>query len=477
MDNKCARQSPVLNDRRSSRRILELSLACSIFGGFFFAPFSAPGASSAPSLTAAIPDTGPRGLEAQAQPEPALWIRLSDCGPATIPGACNSLPDLVVEVDGSTELSAAHTIHIQVGDLETQCLGQSCAIALEETSLEGVESSFWMEPTDTSRPTVYTATLRVIPAEAPPGEDSPSWFVQVLSSQWTGDPIDACAVAWDTFPPLGSAPAWLATPEEYPALASEIVYHHLAAELITRGGVVASACPDGGLIDPDTPSACGVETATPTVLEWQNRFDPAILDAARAAGIPAGLVKRLIAEESQFWPGSILERGEYGLGHLTEAGADNTLLWNPSLYFELCPTVLGEAYCGRGYSQQSTDRRAMLRGALVASVDADCPECDLGVDLDVAAEGIFTAAQALRAYCSQTGRMMANVSGDHPGQTTTYEDMWRFTLAGYAAGPGCLADALRQAWRRGRVLTWEAVSANLSSSCTGAIDYAEDISR
>jgi hypothetical protein len=415
-------------------------------------------------------------LEVQAEPEPPLWIHLSGCEPATIAGACTALPELVVELDDTTEQSAARTIHLQVGDRETECVGRSCAMALAETSPEGVGSEFWIENTDARRPTVYTATLRVIPAEDPPGEGSP-WFVQVLSSQWTGEAVDACAVAWDAFPPLGSPSAWLATPQEPAALASEVVYHHLAAELITRGGVQASACPDGGLIDSDTPSACGVETATPRLLEWQNQFDPAILDAARAAGIPAGLVKRLIAEESQFWPGTVPERGEYGLGHLTEAGADNALLWNPSLYLEVCRTVLGEEYCGRGYSQQSDDRRAMLRGALVAAADADCAECDLGVDIEAAAEGISAVVQTLRAYCSQAGRMVANTTGDHPGRTTTYEDMWRLTLAGYAAGPGCLADAMKRAWRSGRVLTWESVSALLSTQCTGAIDYAEDISR
>jgi hypothetical protein len=253
------------------------------------------------------------------------------------------------------------------------------------------------------------------------------------------------------------------------------MYHHLAARLIWAGGVEASDCPDGGLIDQDAPSACGAENAMPDVLEWQNRFDLAILDAAREARIPAGLVKRLIAEESQFWPGSVLERGEYGLGHLTEAGADNTLLWNTGFYFEFCPSVLGEAYCGRGYSRQSDYRRAMLRGALITAVDADCPECDLGIDLEVAAGGISTVAQTLRAYCSQAGRMVANTTGDHPGRTTTYEDMWRLTLAGYSAGPGCLADALRQAWRRGRVLTWESVSTQLSSACTGAMDYVAHV--
>jgi hypothetical protein len=117
----------------------------------------------------------------------------------------------------------------------------------------------------------------------------------------------------------------------------------------------------------------------------------------------------------------------------------------------------------------------MLRGALITAVDADCPECDLGIDLEVAAGGISTVAQTLRAYCSQAGRMVANTTGDHPGRTTTYEDMWRLTLAGYSAGPGCLADALRQAWRRGRVLTWESVSTQLSSACTGAMDYVAHV--
>ncbi len=477
MGNRCVCQFAALDLRPPTRRAVQLGLVCSILGGFFLAPFSAPKAFSSPSLTMALPISGPGRAERQAQPEPTLWVRLSGCEPATVAGACNSLPELVVEQGASAEQSPTYTIHVQIGDRETRCVAQSCALKLEETGLEGVGSEFWVEPTDARHPTVYTARLRVIPAEAPAGENAGPWFVQVLSSQWTGEAIDACAVTWDTFPPLGSPPAWLATPEEPTALASAVTYHYLAAELITRGGVEASACSDGGLIDPDTPSACGVETAMAYVLEWQNRFDPAILDAARAAGIPAGLVKRLIAEESQFWPGSILERGEYGLGHLTEAGADNTLLWNTRFYCEFCPNVLGEAYCGRGYSQQSDDRRAMLRGALVAAVDADCPECDLGVDLEVAAEGISTAAQTLRAYCSQAGRMVSNVTGAEPGRTTTYEDMWRLTLAGYAAGPGCLADALRQAWRRGGVLSWESVSAQLSSACTGSVAYVEDISQ
>src|SRR3972149_12210973 len=76
MDNRCDRQFPVLHGL-SSRRAIQLTLVCSLLGGPFLSPFSAAGASSAPSLTAAMTDAGLGRLEAQAQPEPILWIRLS----------------------------------------------------------------------------------------------------------------------------------------------------------------------------------------------------------------------------------------------------------------------------------------------------------------------------------------------------------------------------------------------------------------
>jgi hypothetical protein len=50
-------------------------------------------------------------------------------------------------------------------------------------------------------------------------------------------------------------------------------------------------------------------------------------------------------------------------------------------------------------------------------------------------------------------------------------------VRGPPGSPACLAEALRQAWRRGRALTWESVSGQLSALCTGAVDYAEHISR
>ncbi len=414
-------------------------------------------------------------LQASDERQPTLWLSTTGCDPGPVEGACARIPDLLVQLEGVDP--AAYTIHVSLGDDETTCQAPQCAVALLPTSPEGVEIRFWAESPSANRKVTYSASVRVLPTGDIPEKEAPGWYVQVLSTQWLGEPVDTCAVAWDTFPPVTSPPGWLATPEESRGLATSVAYHYLSARLIQVGAVHARECPDGGLTQDGAPSPCGIEKANPAVHEWQNQFDQAILNAALTVRIPGALVKRVISEESQFWPGSIAERGEYGLGHLTELGADNTLLWNREFYATFCPAVLGEPYCGRGYAQQSDYRRGLLRGALLASVDSDCTDCEWGVDLVAATEGVTILTESLRAYCAQTGRMVSNVTMEAPGRGSTYEDMWKLTLAGYAAGPGCVAQALKATWRRSEDLEWESVSAQLSATCSGAVDYVEHLAR
>ncbi len=115
-------------------------------------------------------------------------------------------------------------------------------------------------------------------------------------------------------------------------------------------------------------------------------------------------------------------------------------------------------------------------GSLISNVDSDCAECDGGVDMDKAAAGIPILAQTLRAYCSLTGRMVWNVTGESPGRGSSYEDLWRLTLANYAGGAGCLSLALKAADQHGLPKTWEAVSAEIPEACSGARKYVEDVS-
>jgi hypothetical protein len=73
--------------------------------------------------------------------------------------------------------------------------------------------------------------------------------------------------------------------------------------------------------------------------------------------------------------------------------------------------------------------------------------------------------------------MVANVTREAPGRTTSYEDMWRLSLASYAAGPGCVAQALKDASKKGEVIAWTSVSNEFAPACVGAGEYVEHISR
>jgi hypothetical protein len=69
----------------------------------------------------------------------------------------------------------------------------------------------------------------------------------------------------------------------------------------------------------------------------------------------------------------------------------------------------------------------------------------------------------------------SHITGEIPGAVADYEDLWRFTLASYNAGPYCLAKALNVAWAQFGVRDWDTVSSRLSVGCTGAITYVDRV--
>jgi hypothetical protein len=80
------------------------------------------------------------------------------------------------------------------------------------------------------------------------------------------------------------------------------------------------------------------------------------------------------------------------------------------------------------------------------------------------------------ANCEQAGRIVRNVSGDPPGEAASYEDLWKFTLVNYNAGPGCLGEAVQATADKGQPLEWENVAASLNGICVLGADYVADIS-
>jgi hypothetical protein len=425
-------------------------------------------------------DSEPAEKEIAMQLAPAAaWISLEDCEAvlSTATNICETEPTLVIT--GQEPLPNETITRIE-GTYDGQPFSceetSACKFQINQTDEDGVKVEFWVYSSYGDSSLIYTAQVRV--QQVDEGDpDQLYWYVDVLSTQWQGSAVATCADSWNSFPPVGGPPEWLTTPTQSEELSSDIPYTYLAANLILQGAVDASSCADGGLDSNNGVNQCGLEKARPAVSEWQNQFDELILSTAQETGVPARLLKNLFARESQFWPGIYQAVGDVGLGQLTENGADTTLFWNHSFYNQFCPLILEDGACGAGYMHLDEEQQALLRRALVASVNATCDECPLGLDLTQADFSVGVFAHTMIANCEQAGQVIHNYTDKSPGEVASFEDLWKFTLVNYNAGGGCLAEAVTHAQGVGLELTWQNVSPYLTGACLGAVDYVNDISQ
>ena len=414
-------------------------------------------------------------------PQPKVWVSLADCNPAPTVNRCTNLPSLLLT--GDEQLPNELVIRIQgIYDGEPfSCAGSSCQFPLRPTGSQGVSLEFWGDSSFGDSSEHYKALVRVTAVGdfmAPDGEttDAQQWYVDVLSPQWRDGVLASCADVWQVFPDIDGPPPWLNTPVELENMQSTYSYYYLAGKLISNGQVSAGDCPDGGLVASMVASQCGLEKAMPKVVDWQNRFDSEILKVAKDTGIPAQLMKNIFGRESQFWPGLYNDINEAGLGQLTEKGADTVLLWNQNFYETFCPLILSKDTCKQGFVYLKPEEQDLLRGGLVGKVNAACPTCPVGIDLTQANFSVNVFAQSLLANCSQTGRIVSNVTGKSPGQVSSFVDLWKFTLVNYNAGPGCLWSAMADSYKAGERLSWNNVSARLDPVCQAAVEYVDSIS-
>lgn len=411
-------------------------------------------------------------------PLPTVWISLKGCDPVPPENFCAKLPSLLLAGEEPLPNEEIIAIHGLVGGTPFSCEDDSCFIPLRVTPEEGITIEFWADSSFGDSSPVYKALVRVLDSGVSfvPGQSG--YFVDVLSTQWQGAPIPSCTQTWASFPPVSKQPGWLTTPNDEALLATNGPYYYLAGRLIAQGVVDASQCPAGGLQPNGYADACGLESSRSYVDEWQNQFDAHIIDVAKGSGVPAAILKNLFAQESQFWPGIFRVPNEYGLGQITDQGADAVLLWNESFYEQFCPLVLSEDSCAKGYLHLPPKEQAILRGAYAVQANADCPECPAGVSLLNTEYSINLFAQTLQASCDQVAQIVYNATGESAGKVAGFEDLWRFTVANYHAGPGCLSYAVHMAWDANRArLTWTDVAARFTPACQGVVPYVNEITR
>lgn len=407
-------------------------------------------------------------------PPPIVQVTVENCRPvySSSTSICEFEPILVLT--GIEPLPDYQIIGIE-GLYEGQAFACDpvCRLRLPVTE-EPFTIQFWAYSSYGDSSELFDAQVRVAVRDT--GDpDQTFWYVDVLSSQWAGVPVASCVQTWGTLPPVGGPPEWLSTPTDSEQLGTDIPYNYLAAQLIRQGAVDASHCGDGGLMPDAAASNCGMEAARDAVRAWQNQFDEIILNVSKDTGVPAHLLKNLFATESQFWPGANL-KSDIGLGQLTEDGADTALLWNPPFFHQFCPLVMDAQACSKGYLQLDEEQMRYLRLALIDAVNSTCEECPLQIDLDRANFSIGVFAHTMLANCEQAGQLVENISGGMAGAVATYEDLWKFTLVNYNAGPGCLGSALEITSDESLALTWENVAPRLDPACQGAINYVNDIS-
>ena len=194
----------------------------------------------------------------------------------------------------------------------------------------------------------------------------------------------------------------------------------------------------------------------------QNQYDGLIFDASKKQRVPPRIVKGLIAQESQFWPDSDVAF-EHGLGMITESGADMLLRWNNSYFLNLCMETFpyDQGQCMGGFSNLSEDKQIVLRGVVISKVGTD--------------EEIEMLAAAIRACVYQVNQVVANATGNTPSAVSTYEDMWKLTVANYYSGSGCLLNALNQVTAYKMPATWENVRRYLTGKCELANLYVDRV--
>lgn len=339
-------------------------------------------------------------------------------------------------------------IEARLGNSPVVCDSSPCLIPLP--NLEQATLTYWAESSlgdSTSRHVAMLASIHGNGVEVIGDRTFVAWM-----------PSARVPHLWRVIPPE-TLPNWLQDAPGY-KLYSDTPLYYLAGQIILSGSVGVPDCDNwgierwsGGYAD-----QCGMEHARSAVTAQQNAYNVMIAQAAQESGVPSRLLKGVISQESQFWPGARGIYGEAGLFQLSRAGADTLLRWSGSqyvaycdLYFEDCSTL--------GYD----NREGWQQELMISAVMRD-------------ANDIALLGEVLTADAAQVTRLLENVAGiTSPGDTMSYADLWRITIVNYHAGPDVVGDVLIQMHHLNQEMTWDNFVLTLELMAPGVLAYVHAV--
>ncbi len=374
-------------------------------------------------------------------------IELGNC---PVWGLCDSPPVLVFL--GKDPLRNHHIVNMRIKTPSKNITCQDvelCIVEMPETGAEGTDVIIELTSTYGDTRDSYTFRMRNLRL------DDGRYQFELIGTPWDNE-IPAGAAFWGIFPDLAGLPDWLmpvSTPDD---LYTSHDYALLAGNLILRGEVDISGCPDGALLENNAANTCGLEVAEDAINYYQNRYDPILLAAAEANHIPPVLLKGVVGQESQFWPYWVIEN-EYGMGMLTDEGIDLMLTWNTAAYLDLCLSEYEKRDCAWGYTKLDQYPKDVLRGKALSVVGTDA-------EFDLIAETLVAAA-------AQTGQVVRNATGKQPYEIMTYAEMWMLSLGLYNQGAGCIYEAVLDTVGLYEEISWGNITEHLAGDCQIGADY------
>ena len=391
-------------------------------------------------------------IEAIELPGIGLEITPLNCTPGEW---CETRP--LVEVNALEPLDgyAIRNVHVRSGNRKKVYNGDEGRFNLPITDEQGAWLEYWAESTYGD----WSDTIRV-KYRCIMNEDGTAFHFDLLGGEWDTSAASGSAL-WQLFPPVdGSLPLVLHQPQSAGDLFTAEPYVYLGGNLIRSGEVDASGCPDGGLNINGTASECGKDAGIRQIVNWQNKYDAQIYQAAQNYNVPPRVLKAIIAQELQFWPVSN-DPYEIGLGYITSDGADLLLTWDVAYYLDICMPKYGEDVCSSGYGILSDIHKTMLRRIVLDKIGT--------------AEEIDVLAALLLASASQAGQMVLNTTRQEPVYTTNYVDMWKISVGNYYAGAGCIGNAMEAVVGNENAITWDNIAEQLAPECVIADDYVSKV--